>query len=196
MMICLFAGIFLAILTAADIVYTVLSSNGAGYLSKYAMEYSPAVFQFLARRLGSRKILRFAGVSLLSSMTTVWFLLLWFGVFLIFLYDHNSVVSSSTLIPAGVVDRFYFSGYLLSTLGNGDFKPQTGTWQVAANLFSFSGFIFLTMCITYFVSILSAVTEKRLAAASIFDLGASSVEIAATLKKLQRTGGWWAKSAA
>jgi DNA-binding transcriptional regulator GbsR (MarR family) len=180
----LIIGIILFIVSASDIIYTVLSSNGAGYFSKYAMKYCAAVFQFLARSTNSRNILKYAGVSLLSSITVVWVLLLWLGVFLIFLYDQNSVLDSTTLIPAGTIDRFYFSGYLLSTLGNGDFKPQAGVWQIAATLFTFSGFIFLTTAITYFVSILGSITEKRLAAISIFNLGASSSEITSAVKKL------------
>ncbi len=187
-MIYLIAGIIIIFVVAADIIYTVLSSNGAGYFSKYAMKNIAAVFQFPARRTGSRKILKFAGVSVLSVITVIWILLLWLGVFLIFLYDQNSVLDSTTLIPAGMVDRFYFSGYLLSTLGNGDFKPQTGIWQIAATLFTFSGFIFLTTGITYFVSILSAVTEKRLAAISIFNLGKSATEIGSAIKNLHRAG--------
>ena len=187
-MIYLIAGISVIFFAAADIGYTVLSSNGAGYFSKYAMRYIAAVFQFAARRTGSRSILKYAGVSVLSVITIIWILLLWLGVFLIFLYDQNSVLDSATLVPAGAIDRFYFSGYLLSTLGNGDFKPQNGIWQIAATVFSFSGFIFLTTGITYFVSILSAVTEKRLAAISVFNLGKSAAEISAAIKKLHRAG--------
>lgn len=187
-MIYLIAGIILVLIVAADIIYTVLSSNGAGYFSKYLMKYIAAPFQFAARWSGSRKILKFAGVSVLSVITIIWIALLWIGVFLIFLSDQNSVVDSATLIPAGTVDRFYFSGYLLSTLGNGDFKPQTGLWQIVATLFTFSGFVFLTTAITYFVSILSAVTEKRLAAVSIFNLGSSSAEIRESILKLHRAG--------
>lgn len=187
-MIYLIAGIIIIFVAATDIIYTVLSSNGAGYFSKYAMRYIASVFQLLARQTGSREILKFAGVSLLSIITIIWILLLWLGVFLIFLSDQNSVLDSTTLIPAGTIDRFYFSGYLLSTLGNGDFKPQAGIWQIAATLFTFSGFIFLTTGITYFVSILSAVTEKRLAAVSIFNLGKSAAEISASIKNLHRAG--------
>lgn len=182
----LIIGIILFIVTSSDIIYTVLSSNGAGYFSKYAMKYCAAVFQFLARRTNSRNILKYAGVSLLSSITVVWVFLLWLGVFFIFLYDQNSVLDSTTLIPAGTVDRFYFSGYLLSTLGNGDFKPQAGVWQIVATIFTFSGFIFLTTAITYFVSILGSITEKRLAAISIFNLGSTAVEISSAVKKLHR----------
>lgn len=184
----LIAGIILIFITATDIVYTVLSSNGAGYFSKYAMKYIAAVFQYPARRTGSRNILKCAGVSVLSIITIIWILILWLGVFLIFLSDQNSVLDSKTLVPAGTIDRFYFSGYLLSTLGNGDFKPQTGIWQITATLFTFSGFIFLTTGITYFVSILSAVTEKRLAAVSIFNLGETAAEISASIKNLHRAG--------
>ncbi len=180
----LIIGIILFIVASSDIIYTVLSSNGAGYFSKYAMKYCAAVFQFLAHRTNSRNILKYTGVSLLSSITVVWVLLLWLGVFFVFLYDQNSVLDSATLIPAGTIDRFYFSGYLLSTLGNGDFKPQTGVWQISATLFTFSGFIFLTTAITYFVSILSSITEKRLAAISIFNLGSTAVEISSAVKKL------------
>lgn len=188
-MVYLIVGIVLILIVAADIVYTVLSSNGAGYLSKYAMKSIAALFQFAARRTNSRAFLKFAGVSLLSIITLVWVALLWLGVFLVFYSDQRSVFDSKTEVPASFIDRVYFSGYVLSTLGNGDFAPATGVWQIVTALFTFSGFIFLTTAITYFVSILSAVTEKRQAAIAIFNLGASSGEIAESVKKLNRAGG-------
>lgn len=185
-MVYLIAGIILFLITAADIVYTILSSNGAGYLSKYTMRFIAYIFQFLARRLKSRKILKFAGVTILSSMIILWILLLWVSVFLILLSDTGSVLSSSDLTPAGVVEKFYFSGYILSTLGNGDFKPEIGFWQIMSTIFTFSGFVFLTTAITYFVRIIGAVTQKRSLALAVFDLGGSSEQIASTIKNLHQ----------
>ena len=185
-MIYLIGGIIVFLITATDIIYTVLSSNGAGYLSKYCMRYIAAVFQFTARRIGSRYILKFSGVTLLTSIIIIWISLLWVSVFLILSYDANSVLHSSSSNPATLIDKFYFSGYILSTLGNGDFKPQAGNWQIVTNFFTFSGFIFLTAAITYFLRVISAVTLKRKLAMAIFDLGESADEIAQSFAQLNK----------
>lgn len=137
-------GIIIFLISAFDIIYTILSSNGAGFLSKYCMRFIASIFKFIANGFNSRFILKYAGVFILWSMIIIWVLLLWISVFLIFLHDPNSVLNSTNLNPADTIEKFYFSGYILSTLGNGEFKPQTGAWQIVANFFSFSGFVFLT----------------------------------------------------
>lgn len=90
-----------------------------------------------------------------------------------------AVIHTSSQAPASSVNVFYFSGYVLSTLGNGEFKPASENWQLVVVFFSFSGFIFITTGISYLLNLASAVIHKRSLALSISNLGGSPEEIVA-----------------
>lgn len=52
--------------------------------------------------------------------------------------------------PAGLVDRLYFTGYTVFTLGNGDFKPGSGIWQIATGAAAGTGLFLVTrVCCTF-----------------------------------------------
>ena len=55
----------------------------------------------------------------------------------------------------------YFTGYTIFTLGNGDFTPTGAFWQLATVLATASGVLFVTSSVTYVLSVLGAVTQKR-----------------------------------
>ncbi len=69
------------------------------------------------------QLLKSAGISVILTLIVMWLGLLWLGLFLVLLGDYDSVVTSSKSLPASALDKLYYSGYVLSTLGNGDFKP-------------------------------------------------------------------------
>lgn len=48
----------------------------------------------------------------------------WVGLYLVFAYNPEGVVDSSGKV-ASEVERFYFTGYVISPLGLGNFKPIT-----------------------------------------------------------------------
>lgn len=59
--------------------------------------------------------------------------------------------STATGNPAGTVERLYFTGYTVFTLGNGDFRPGAGTWQLATVAATGTGLVLITLAITYAV---------------------------------------------
>lgn len=71
------------------------------------------------------------------------------------------VINSTTHLPATTVQRFYFTCYLLSTLGIGDFIPGNQTSQVLAGILSFTGFVLITTGLTYLLSVVQAVLGKK-----------------------------------
>lgn len=134
------------------------------------------------RRRESRRLLARIGFIILISVVSTWILLLWTGFMLLFSADSQAVVSATTGAPATFWERLYFIGFTVSTLGLGDFVPQGSLWRIATTLASLSGLFLMTLSITYFVPVISAVVEKRQLAASIAGLGLTPQEI--------MRGGW------
>lgn len=71
------------------------------------------------------------------------------------------VINNTTHLPATMVQRFYFTCYLLSTVGIGDFIPGNQTSQILAGILSFSGFVMVTTGLTYLLSVVQAVLSKK-----------------------------------
>lgn len=171
------SGILLTVFTAFDFFYTTLSFRGAGPLTKVTTDIISSTFLFVNRHTGDRSILSFAGVTQILILTCIWIGLLWIGFFLILSSSEISIVHTATNEPANWVNRLYFSGYILSTVGNGDFRPTNGAWQLVVVAYSFSGFIFITTTISYLVNLTSAVLDKRTLALFISNMGKSAEEI-------------------
>jgi len=62
------------------------------------------------------------------------------------------------------------------TVGNGDFKPADGLWQLVSSAVAATGIILVTLSVTYLLSVLSAVAAKRAFASQIHGLGGSADE--------------------
>jgi len=52
-------------------------------------------------------------------------------------------------------------------MGNSDFTPTDGTWQIATSLTTASGMLFVTMGVSYVLSVLGAVVDKRSFASTV-----------------------------
>lgn len=116
---------------------------------------------------GRHTALSLLGPTVLSLVLLLWVVLLWLGWYLIFSSVETSVVDAVTRETASGFDRFYFVGYTIFTLGNGDFAPNGAAWQLATVLATASGLILVTLAITYLISVLSAVVNKRTFAARV-----------------------------
>ncbi len=175
----LVVGVFIVIVISFDFFYTTLSFNGAGFINRYSTAALSSFFLLLNKHTSSRNIFKYSGLSHLLLSVLLWVVLLWIGLFLILSSDSNSIVHSTSKEPANLVNTFYFSGYVLSTLGNGEFVPNSKTWQIVVAVFSFSGFIYLTTGISYLLNVGSAILHKRSLAAFISNLGESPEEVVA-----------------
>ena len=115
-------------------------------------------------------------------MVILWIGLLWLGWMLVYAGGESSLLHASTNAPADWSGRFYFVGYMLFTVGNGDSSPNGSTWQVLAALTNMSGMLLATLAITYLLSVVSAVVQKRGFASQVAGLGHTAAEIV--------EGGW------
>jgi hypothetical protein len=170
-------GIFIFFVTAADLVKTTLSSNGGGVITFFISKSVWKAFFTVAKKNAKSKILEYAGVAILLSTLLVWVIGMWIGIFLTLPSDQSSVQSSSTLIDATPLEKLYFAGYCLFTLGNGDFKPTTDEWRLVTNFTTFSGLAFITTSITYFIPVLSAVNFQSKLSLYIHGMGKTPEEI-------------------
>jgi len=172
-------GVLLIIAIASDFFYTTVSFNGAGILSRTISTAIAAIFLWVIRKTDSHVLFKFSGMSHILALVIAWIGLLWLGLFLLLMSDPSSVIHAPSQTAASAASKFYFSGYVLSTLGNGQYIPNGKSWQIIVAGFSFAGFIFITTAMTYLMNLTSAVIHKRKLSLFISNLGETPEEIIA-----------------
>ncbi|MDF9745055.1 potassium channel family protein [Natrinema salsiterrestre] len=172
-------GALLLLLTVVDLLWTTLwVEGGAGPLTSRLASRTWKTLKIVS---GERpRVLSFSGPLILILGLTMWIALLWAGWTFLFAGGEGSLIDTRNTGPISWTERFYFVGYTVFTMGNGDFTPNGGIWQVVTALTTASGMLFVTLSVTYILNILSAVTQKRSLASSINGLGAQSAEILET----------------
>src|SRR5690606_5501334 len=103
----------------------------------------------------------YSGMIMMISLIFLWGLGLWIGVFLIFSFSPDSVLHSNSNQPTDMWEKIYFSGYLLSTMGLGDYVPSNAKWGIVSSFFSFFGLIFITLIVSYALPVLSKIIDKK-----------------------------------
>lgn len=156
-----------------DILWTTLwVGEGAGPITTRVTSYGWKAVRAIGRY---RTLFSLFGPAILVLTIVVWVVLLWSGWTLLFSVDDSAIVNTSTNRPGDWADRLYFVGYTVFTLGNGDFSPNGRVWQLLTVLASGSGFVLLTLVITYIGSVISAVVTKRSFARQVTGFGTSPV---------------------
>ncbi len=170
-------GTLIFFLIIADIIKTTFSSNGGGKLTSLVSKGVWNVFFAAAGKNGNAKLLEYAGPAVMISILLVWVLGLWSGLFIVLLSDVDSVVNSSTKASTDAWQKLYYAGFTLSTLGVGDFIPATNFWRIVTNIAAYSGLVFITTSITYFVPVLSAVGLKSKLSLYISGMGKTPQQV-------------------
>lgn len=167
----LLLGLLLIGVTLLDALWTTIAPRGAGPITKRVARGLWALGLSVHRRRSAHGLLTLIGPSLLVTATLVWVAGLWAGWLLVFSAEPETVIASLSKEPASLVERVYYVGFVLFTLGTGDYVPGGGLWQVLSVLASLSGLSVITLAITYVLSVVSAVATKRQLAGSIHSLG-------------------------
>jgi hypothetical protein len=172
-------GVSLIAFTLFDALWTTIAPHGAGPLSKRIARgwWTASLWLHRRRTGGAHGLLAFAGPALLVVAFLVWVGLLWAGWTLLFSAEPGAVVASSSNEPADLAGRVYYVGFVLFTLGTGDYVPVGGTWEVLSAVASLSGLFVVTLAITYVLSVVSAVAAKRRLAGSIHSLGETPADL-------------------
>ncbi|WP_224269774.1 potassium channel family protein [Haloprofundus salinisoli] len=170
------AGVLALVTVSVDLLWTTLWIQGsAGPLTSRLMK---SEWQVLRQTVGDRqRVLSLSGPIILITSLAVWIALLWGGWTLLFAGGENALLDTRNTGPISWSERFYYVGYTLFTMGNGDFTPQGSLWQIATALMAGSGMLFITLSVTYILSVLDAVTQKRAFASGVSGLGEQSDEI-------------------
>jgi hypothetical protein len=166
-------GVTVLIAAIVDILWTTLwVDGGSGPLSS---RLTTIIWSGLRQLGGQRsRALSLAGPLILAATLVMWVGLIWGGWTLVFGASENALLASHDDVPVTWTGRFYFVGYAMFTMGNGDFYTPAGPWQIAASLTTASGMLFITMGVSYVLSVLGAVSNKRSFASSVTGLGPDS----------------------
>ena len=173
----LVSGILLFLLIVIDIIKTTFTSKGGGPVTTILSHSIWRVFFKLSGKKGTSKLLSYAGTAILVTVLLSWVAGLWIGMVLMLVSDPDSVVNSTTRIRADLVEKLYYAGFTLSTLGVGDYNASTNFWRVVTSIAAFSGLAFITASITYFVPVLQAVGLQSKLSLYIHSMGKTPQEI-------------------
>ncbi len=176
-MLLLTLGVVLLLLAALDALWTTMWVNGGG--GPISGRMAGALWWGLRRTTwkGRDWPLSLAGPVILVAVVLTWVALLWAGWTLVFSSDPAALSYSSTGERPDWAGRVYFAGYALFTLGIGNVVPERGAWEVVTAVASGSGFLFITLGISYVISVLGAVVTGRAFAGSVGGLGGDAEEI-------------------
>ena len=172
-----FSGVLIVCFVLVNVFISTLAPRGSRFFTQRLLHWIWKLFFWLAGGKGTKKILNYAGLFTLITFLFVWILLFWTGNALIYISQLYSVVSTSNHLPATPIEKFYFVGYILSTLGLGDFGPNGYGWMVYTSVISFSGFIMISTIVSYLLSVSAGEIQKRKVSGFIHSLGSSPENI-------------------
>lgn len=169
-------GIAVLATVAFDALRTTASpGSGGGPLTTRITAGLWSVSLSLHRRRPSHNLLRTVGTSLLVITFLAWVVLTWLGWTLVFQGTGSLVTSGGT--RAGTADTIWFAGSTLFTLGLGDVRAVATDSKVLTAVASFTGLFVVTLGVTFFVPVVSAVTRRRQVATHISSLGQTVDEV-------------------
>lgn len=171
-------GLIITLITIYDMVYTILAPRGSAFI---AARVSRTLWRFslkFASDDGRSTKLRFVGPILLLIIVLTWIVLLWLGNTLIVFSDPEALWSSSdNAYVTSFVDNLYFTAYVLSSMGSGDFTPASDWWMFYTGFISYTGVVFISLGISFLIPVIEAITLKRQVSIMIHNMGKSPEEI-------------------
>lgn len=156
---------------------TVAAGSGAGPLTKRSSRMLWRGALAVHGRRQGHTFLSALGTLIVAAAFLSWITLLLAGWTLIFSSTDGAVRSAATGVPGDFVDRIYFAGYTILTLGLGNYVPGDGIWQLATVVATGTGLVLVTLSITYLVPVASAVVQRRQLAGQIAGLGGTAHDI-------------------
>ena len=170
-------GLFIIVATVYDFYATTVTVRGSGPISKAISRGLWRGFLFVHHRNPNHKLLTVAGPLVLLLLILVWFVLCWFGWFLVFCGSEGAVINASTNQNASWWERIHYAGYTITTIGYGNFQAPNPPGQVASIIAGLNGLFLVTLAITYSIPVVSATVEKRKLALLIHTMGATTPDM-------------------
>ena len=173
----LLSGVAIVIVTNIDALSTILRINGGSKISNFVARKVWSVSVFISVKFSRKSILSNVGALIVITLFTLWAVLLMIGYGLIYNSDINSIVETSTEQSASIPAKFYYVGYTLTSLGNGDLKTGNDFWRIISNFTGLNGMFLLSIAISYFIPLMNAVVKQRMLATYISNLGKTPTDI-------------------
>ena len=172
-------GIALILVVSHDFLRTVLTVRGGGPLTGRLNAFVWRTLVRLHEKRPSHRLLAWAGPILAIGTLILWATALWLAWTLVFSGAERAVVDAKSGEPAALLERAYYVGYTLTTLGLGDFEPDGNVWRIATVIAAANGLFLFTMAITYIVPIVDSTATLRQLANTIDGLGDDPVDVVA-----------------
>ncbi|ELY98067.1 potassium channel family protein [Natrialba asiatica] len=169
----LLAGTVVLAAVIVDLLWTTLwVDGGSGPLSG---RLTTGVWHGLRRVTDNYpRALSLAGPIILALTLAMWIGLIWLGWTLLFAGGTTALADSQTGDPATWAGRLYYVAYTMFTSGNGDYTPTSSVWELVSSFTTATGMAFVTLGVSYVLSVLGAVSEKRAFASDVTGLGERS----------------------
>ena len=172
----LLGGLALILLALVDAAWTSLWIDGrggplSGRIGRYLWRAWRALIPHDRHRL-----LSLAGPLVLIVTLVTWIAFTWIGWTLVFAADPDSLNYTRAPHAPTLSGIFYYVAYTMFTMGNGDFWPVGSGWQIATAFTVATGMTFVTLAVSYVLTIVPAATQKQFLASSISSLGNSGEE--------------------
>ncbi|MGI8808628.1 MAG: two pore domain potassium channel family protein [Acidimicrobiales bacterium] len=174
------SGLVTVLVAILDVVWTAAAAGaGAGPLTgRVSARLWRASLALGRRPTGPRhRFLTVAGIALAVVMVLMWATMAWVGWWMVFSASDGAVVDSASGQPAGLFERLQFAGASLFTLGSDEVSAGSGVWQFAAIGATATGVVFVTLAISYFVPVASALADGRQLGAYISSLGETPEQV-------------------
>lgn len=165
-------GLLLMAFVLADFLFTTLSCNGSGKITSTGNTW---IGRLLVPPNDKTRV--WLGVFHLLFTLLTWVSLLLVGGFFVFASMDYFVVNSTTKEVASLPQRAYFTAFVFSTLGTGDFVPGSDSSRYFASVYSILGFGVLTTAITYILNVMSSANAKKNLAAYISSMGNTPLKL-------------------
>lgn len=185
-------GLMLVLVTLIDIFLTVLyARTGVGLLTPRLNRGVWRLFRHLDSALTSsdHRLLTYCGPTLLVLIAGLWVGLLIIGFALIaWPALGTGIQASQGRTPTDLATALYYSGYTLTTLGTGDIVPTTSLYRILMVIEAIIGFSVLTMTLTYFLSVYSALVRRNSFALSLHHQTSDMADAAELVARLGSNG--------
>jgi hypothetical protein len=185
-------GVGLIVLTLVDVFTTVLSpGSGHGPVRRPLARGLRTTFRLSRHlRLGRRhRVLTYLGPSEVTLTLVAWFALPLVGWAAIY----RPALGAGVVAAQGATDQswgtaLYFSGYNLTTLGLGDLVATDPVFRVLVVLEAATGFMTITLAISYFISIYGTLTRRNTFAMALHDRSGGTGDGARVVQALWTEG--------
>ena len=179
-------GVGLLGMVALDIYRTILHSRGrSGLITEVLTRGVWRLVRGIAfrrSRSGRHRLLSHVGPLLLPGIVATLVVLLILGYALLY-WPHlpSGFNVQEKAQSARGIEALYFSGITFTTLGYGDIAPRSAPMRLLALSEALTGFGFISLAVTYLVSLTAALERKRAVALSFYHQARQGADVAGLL---------------